>query len=324
MKAAVYSHYGPPGVVQLREVADPVPKDDEVLVKVHATTVSSGDARLRALRMPPGFGLLGRLAVGVFGPRRRTLGIELSGVIASVGRRVSRFSVGDEVFAMTGARMGAHAELCALPESGAIAVKPACVSFEEAAALSFGGTTAIHYLRLAALSRGERVLIVGATGAVGSAAVQLAKHEGAHVTAVCRGANAELARSLGADAVIDYARTDFAKNGETYDVIMDNVGHVSFRRAKASLARRGRLLLVAAGLGSILGALFMRPFSDKRIIVGPATERAEDLATLAELAGRGAYRPIIDRILPFADIAAAHALVDSARKRGSVVIAIRE
>ncbi|MFO0548665.1 MAG: NAD(P)-dependent alcohol dehydrogenase [Polyangiaceae bacterium] len=320
MKAAVYEHYGPPSVVALREVADPVPRDDELLVEVRATTVSSGDARLRALRTPPGFALLTRLVMGVFAPRRRTLGVELAGVVAAVGSRVSRFAVGDEIVAMTGARMGAHAELCVISEREPIVHKPRGLTFEQAAALSFGGHSALDFLRRGALARGERLLIIGATGAVGSAAVQLAKHTGARVTAVCSAANAELARSLGADEVIDYAKKDCLAGSELYDVIMDTVGDVSFGRARRSLAPRGRLLFVAAGLPTILAGVARAPFYGQRVVAGPALGRVEDLATLADLAEQGVYTPVIDRVVPFADITEAHARVDSGHKRGSVVI----
>ncbi len=322
MKAIVYERYGPPDVLQLKEVAKPTPKDDEVLIAVRATTVTSGDARLRAMNVPPGFGLVARLVFGVFAPRRRILGVELSGVIAAVGENVTRFEVGVPVFAMSGAGMGCYAEFRVLPEGGALAKKPAKLTFGEAAAMSFGGTTALDFFRRGKLKPGERLLVNGASGAVGTAAVQLAKHFGAHVTGVCSTANLDLVRSLGADAVIDYTREDFTRNGETYDLIMDTVGTAPFSRSKGSLSAGGRLLLVLAGLPDILGALWVNVTTDKKVVAGPASERAEDLRLLAELAEGGKYRPVIDKSYPLKRIAEAHAYVDTGHKKGNVVLTV--
>jgi NADPH:quinone reductase-like Zn-dependent oxidoreductase len=322
MKAIVYESFGPPEVLQLKEVPSPTPRDNEVLIEVRATTATSGDARLRAMNLPAGFGLMGRLAFGVFAPRRRILGVELSGVIAATGKKVTRWQVGAAVFAMTGS-MGCYAELRALPEDGAIARKPANLTFEEAAALSFGGTTALDFFRRGKLAKGERLLVNGASGAVGTAAVQIARELGAHVTGVCSTANLELVRSLGADAVIDYTQDDFTSHGERYDVIMDTVGTAPFARSKGSLRPGGRLLLVLAGLPDTLGALLASMATDKKVVAGPAGERVEDLRVLADLAEQGKYRPVIDRIYPLARMAEAHALVDSGRKRGNVVVTVR-
>lgn len=320
MKAIVYDRYGPPDVLHLKEVAKPSVKDDEVLVEVRATTVSSADVRLRAMNLPAGFGLIGRLAFGVFAPRRRILGLELSGVVAAVGKNVTRFEVGTQVFGMAGTGMGCYAELRALREDGAIAKKPSNLSFEEAAAMSFGGTTALDFFRRGKVTSGERVLINGASGAVGTAAVQIARHLGAHVTAVCSAANLELVRTLGADAVIDYTKEDFSRNGEVYDLIMDTVGTAPFSRCKGSLKAGGRLLLVLAGLPSLVGALWVNATTDKKVVAGPAAERAEDLRLLAELAEEGKYRPVVDRTYPLERIAEAHAYVDTGRKKGNVVV----
>jgi NADPH:quinone reductase-like Zn-dependent oxidoreductase len=322
MKAIVYDRYGPPEVLHLKEVPSPAPRDDEVLIEVRATTATSGDARLRAMRLPAGFGLMGRLAFGVFGPRRPILGVELSGVIVAVGKKVTRWQVGTPVFAMAGTSMGCYAELRALPEGGAIARKPANLSFGEAAALSFGGTTALDFFRRGKLGRGERLLVNGASGAVGTAAVQIAKHLGAHVTGVCSTANLELVRSLGADAVIDYTKDDFAIRGERYDLIMDTVGTAPFSRSRGSLNPGGRLLLVLAGLPDALGGLLSSLPTDKKVVAGPAGERVEDLRALADLAEQGKYRPVIDRTYPLERMAEAHVLVDSGRKRGSVVVTV--
>lgn len=324
MKAIVHERYGAPDVLELKEVPKPTAKDDEVLIEVRATTATSADARLRAMNVPTGFGVIARLLFGVFAPRQGILGAELSGVITAVGKKVTRFKVGEPVFAMTGAAgLRCYAEFRALPEAGAIAKKPENLTFEEAAALSFGGTTSLDFFRRGKLQSGERILINGASGAVGSAAVQLAKHFGAHVTGVCSTANLELVRSLGADEVIDYTQEDFTRNGETYDLIMDTVGTAPFDRSKGSLKAAGRLLLVVGGLPEIFGALGVNMTSDKKIIAGSASERAEDLRLLAELAEQGKYRPVIDRSYPLERAAEAHAYVDTGRKKGNVVLTVR-
>lgn len=322
MKAAVYRRYGSPEVIEIVEVPRPVPKDDEVLVRVRATTVTSGDWRVRSLELPRGFGWMGRLIFGLPAPRQPILGTELAGVIEAVGSAVTQFQPGDEVFAFTGMSMGCHAEYTCVRQSAAIAKKPESLSFEQTAALSFGGTTALSFFQRAGLKAGERVLINGASGAVGSAAVQLGKHFGAHVTAVCSSVNRELVRSIGADEVIDYTSTDFAKNGQTYDVIMDTVGNAPFARCKNSLTPNGRLLLVLAELSAILGAPWVALTTRQRVIAGPAPERAEDLRRLAELADAGEFRPVIDRHIAFEQIVEAHRLVDSGRKKGSVVVTL--
>lgn len=319
MKAITYHQYGPPSVLQLRELPMPTPRHDELLVAVRASTVTAADVRMRAMRVPRGLGLLSRLALGLFAPRKKILGTELSGVVVAVGSDVTRFTVGTAVFGMSGDYSGCHAEYRTLRESAAIAVKPDGISFEEAAALSFGGTTALDFFRRARLQPGERVLINGASGAVGAAAVQLAKHLGAHVTAVCGTANIELVRALGADAVIDYTRDDFTRNGERYDVIMDTAGTAPWSRAKRSLGSRGRLLAVAADLPAMLAALW-RNVGRRRVIVGTARILPEDVRLLAELAARGIYTPVIGRRYPLERIAEAHAHVDGGHKRGNVVI----
>jgi len=292
------------------------------LIAVRATTVTSGDTRARALRVPRGLGLLSRLALGVFKPRKKILGMELSGVVAAVGARVTRFAVGTPVFAMTPSYTGCYAEYRAFAESGPLAAMPANTAFEEAAALCFGGTTALDFFRQGELAAGDRLLINGASGAVGTAAIQLAKHRGAHVTAVCSAANAELVRSLGADEVIDYTREDFTGNGAAYDVIMDTVGTAPWSRSKGSLRAGGRLLLVIGGLPDMLGALVVNATTDKKVVVGTARIRPDDVRHLAELAAAGVYRPVIDRRYPLERIADAHAYVDAGHKRGNVVIVV--
>lgn len=322
MKAVVYERYGPPEVLQLKEVEKPTPRDNEVLVKIHATTVTSGDWRVRSLNVPVGFKLIMRLVFGVSSPKQPILGTELAGVIESVGKNVSKFKVGDSVFAFSDATMGCHAEYKCIPENGAIALKPPNLIYEEAAALSFGGMTALDFFNRAKLQRGERVLVNGASGAVGTAAVQLARHFGADVTGVCSATNVELVRSLGARHVIDYTKEDFTQNGETYDIIVDTVGTAPFSRSKSSLKEGGRLLMVLAGLPDMLQMPWVSMTSNMKVIAGPAATRAEDLRFLAKLAETGEFKPVIDRRYPFEQIAEAHRYVDTGRKKGNVVITL--
>ncbi len=322
MKAIVYERYGRPDVLELKEVAKPTPKDNEVLIKTHATTVTSGDWRARSLDVPIGFGLISRLFFGVLRPRQPILGTELAGKVESVGKDVSKFKVGDQVFAFSGAGMGCHAEYKCMPEDGAVAQKPANLTYGEAAAISFGGITALAFFRRGKLQSGEKVLVNGASGGVGTAAVQLAKHFGADVTGVCSTANVELVRSLGANHVIDYTKEDFTENGETYDVIVDTVGTAPFSRSKGSLKERGRLLLVLGALPDMLQIPWVSMTSSKKVIAGPATGRSEDLRFLAKLAQAGEFKPVIDRRYPFEQIAEAHSYVDTGRKRGNVIITL--
>ena len=317
--------YGGPEVVSIAEVARPGCKDHEVLIRIHATTVTTGDWRARSLTLPAGFGLLGRLVFGLFGPREPILGTELAGVIEAVGKAVTRFEVGDQVFAFTGASYGCHAEYRTMREDGLFARKPANLSYEEAAALSFGGATALRFLRdKGGIQRGDRVLIVGASGGVGTAAVQIAKHFGATVTGVCSTTNVDLVRSIGADRVIDYTRADFATAGEKYDIVLDTTGTTSFARAEDALEQGGRLLLVQASFAQTLGLERPPRASRKKVIAGIATVRAEDLRLLGEMAERGEVRPVIDRSYPLENAAEAHAYVDTGRKRGNVVLTVEQ
>lgn len=322
MKAIVYERYGPPEVLQFKEVVKPTPKDHEVLIRTYATTVTSGDYRVRSLNVPTGFGLIMRLVFGVTRPKQPILGSELSGVVESVGKDVRKFKAGDQVFAFSDTAMGCYAEYKCMPEDGALAIKPANLTYEEAAALSFGGTTALDFLRRGKLQSGGKVLINGASGGVGTAAVQLARYFGADVTGVCSTANLELVRSLGANHVIDYTEEDFTQNGETYDVIVDSAGTAPFSRSKTSLKERGRLLMVLGGLPDMLRIPWVSMTSNKKVIAGPASGRAEDLRFLAELAEAGQYKPVIDRCYPFEQIIEAHRYVDTGRKKGNVVITL--
>lgn len=321
MKAAICTAYGDPGVVQIRDIQAPVAKPNEVLIRVHATTVSSGDARIRGARFPAGFAILARLALGLTKPRNPILGTEFSGVVAATGSGVTQFRPGDRVFGFKGARMGCHAEFITLAQDGPLAPIPAGFTFEEAAAISFGGTTALHFLRdVARIKPGERILINGASGAVGSAAVQLARHFGAHVTGVCSAANASLARSLGVNDVIDYTTTDFASSGARWDIILDTVGNVSFSHARNALNENGRLLLIAGSLGELLKAPIQSLTSGLKVSGGPAPDRAQDIADLKTLCEQGAFKPVLDACYPFDEIAKAHARADSGRKTGSAVL----
>jgi len=322
MKTIVYTKYGSPDVLQLKEGEKPTPRDYEVLIKIHATTVTSGDWRARSLAMPVGFGLIARLVLGVLRPRQAILGSELAGEVESIGKDVTRFKVGDQVFAFSGAGMGCHAEYKCMPEDGAVLLKPANLTYDEAAAISFGGTTALDFFRRAKLQSGEKVLINGASGGVGTAAVQLARHYAADITGVCSTANMELVRFLGANHVIDYTKEDFTENGETYDIIVDTVGNAPFSRSKSSLKKNGRLLLVLGGLTDILGIPWVSMASGKKIIAGPAAERTEDLSFLAKLAEAGEFKSVIDRRYPFEQISEAHSYVDSGRKKGNVIITL--
>lgn len=323
MKVAAYARYGPPEVVHLKEMEKPEPKADEVLIRVRATTVNSGDWRVRSLVVPAGFGLLSRLFFGYSRPRQPILGTELAGTVEAIGPAVKHFKAGDEVFAFSGVGMGCHVEYKCMRADGRVVPKPQNLSFDEAAALSFGGTTALSFLRRGKVRRGESVLVNGASGAVGVALVQLAKHFGADVTGVCSGANGELVRSLGAARVIDYTSDDFAKNGETYDVIIDTVGNAPFARCQRSLKKGGRLLLVLAGLADTLHAPWASLWGDQKVIAGPAAERTDDLLVLAELARAETFKPFIDRRYPFDQIVEAHRYVDTGRKRGSVVVTLQ-
>lgn len=322
MKIAFVPRYGPPEVVELREQASPAPASGKVRIKVLATAVTAADWRLRSGVMPRGFGVLRGIALGFGGPRKGVLGTDAAGVVDALGEGVTRFVIGDPVVAFPGSAMGCHAEYLVMPAQGRLVRKPANLTFEEAVALPFGGMTALDFLRRGDVKAGERVLVNGASGNVGSATVQLAKHRGAHVTAVCSAANAELACSLGADEAIDYTSTDFAAGDARYDVIVDCVGNAPYARVRSVLTRGGRLLAVIADLPAMLSAPFIGGEHKHRVIAGPAAEKVEDLATLAELAEKGVFKPVIDQRLPFARIVDAYRVVDSGRKKGSMIVTL--
>jgi NADPH:quinone reductase-like Zn-dependent oxidoreductase len=320
MRAAVCERYGPPEVVQIREVPKPVAADGEVLVEAFATTVNSGDTRVRALRVPRGLRLLMRLKLGFTKPKNSILGFELAGQVEAVGSAVTRFQAGDRVIASRGFDFGCHAEYVTVAEQGAIAKIPENLSYQDAVAVCFGGTTALTFFRLGKLAAGEAVLINGASGAVGTMAVQLAKNLGAEVTGVCSGANAELVRGLGADHVIDYTTEDFTRNGQRYDVIMDNHGNAPYARVKGSLKPGGRFLMVIGNLWQMLAA------SRQKATISAGTNdssmTADGYRTLMSLAEQAVLKPVIDSVRPFAQIVEAHRLVDGGHKVGSVVLTL--
>ncbi|MGF1471835.1 MAG: NAD(P)-dependent alcohol dehydrogenase [Rubrobacteraceae bacterium] len=323
MKAMVYESYGAPDVLRLRELAKPVPNDDGVLIRVNATTVTAGDVRLRGFTVPPLFWLPGRIMFGLRKPRKKVLGTELAGEIEAVGKAVTRFKEGDQVFGSTGAGMGAYAEYVCLPEDGALTTKPANMTYEEAAAVPFGATTALYYLRdLGKVRKGDKVLIYGASGGVGTAAVQLARYFGAEVTGVCGTTNLELVASLGADKVIDYTQEDFTRSGEAYDVIFDTVGKSSFSRCQGSLQHDGTYLAAVLGLKEILHMLRTSVTGGRKVKGGVASEKAEDLVFLKGLIEEGKFRTVIDRCYPLEQLAEAHRYVERGHKKGNVVVTV--
>jgi NADPH:quinone reductase-like Zn-dependent oxidoreductase len=320
MKAIIYTEYGSPDVLKIAEIPKPIPNKDELLIRLLASTVSTADWRMRSLEVPYGFRALVRLAFGIRQPRKPILGCELVGVIEEVGSAVTRFRVGDHVVAYPGFDLGCHAEFKCVKENGVVAIKPSNLSVKRAAALCFGGATMLDFYRRAKLISGERVLVNGASGTVGGAAVQLAKCFGAHVTAVCSSANTELVESLGADTVIDYRTGDFEKLPAQFDVVVDTVGHSPFERNLHAIAPRGRLILVLATLPAMLKAPWQSLIHRKKVFFAPAAERPEYVSQLCELAKLGKFTPHIDSSYPFERVMDAHRRVDSGHKRGSVVL----
>jgi NADPH:quinone reductase-like Zn-dependent oxidoreductase len=313
----VYDRYGPPEVLRLEEVEKPVPEHDEVLVRIHATTVNRTDAGLRSAEY-----FISRFFTGLRRPKRAILGMELAGEVEAVGAAVTEFAVGDEVFGVKG--FGAHADFVCIRESAPLAHKPPGMTFEEAAAVGDGAGLALACLRKAGPLKGRSVLVYGASGSVGTAGVQLAKHFGASVTAVCNTKNVELIRSLGADEVVDYLHEDFTENGETYDVIFDAVGKHSFRRSRRSLKRGGTFVATDPGFMWHLPvlALLTRWIGDKKVAMGITKHSKKDVRLLKELIEAGEYRSVIDRTYPLEDVVEATRYVETGQKTGNVVLTV--
>jgi NADPH:quinone reductase-like Zn-dependent oxidoreductase len=306
MQAVVCTRYGPPEVLRVEELATPLPRKNEVRIRISATAVTSSDCYLRGLRLSPAYRIMARIAVGWTGPRRRVLGMVLSGEVDLVGPDVRSFKAGDQVFGFNRHLFGTYAEYVCWPEDGLLATRPANLTDEEAASIPYGGLLALHFLRKADVRAGQRILVFGASGAVGTSAVQLARHFGADVTGVCSTANVDLVTSLAATRVVDYTVEDFVDGAERYDLIFDAVGKrksaAALRRCRQALAAGGRCISVDDGTPKL---------------------RREDLILLGELATKGELRPVIDRSYPLDDIVEAHRYVDSGHKRGNVIIAVR-
>jgi len=322
MKAVICTKYGPPDVLQLQELAKPTPKDNEVLIKIHATTVTAGDVTDRTMAVGALSWLPSRIMFGLIKPRRSIPGGELAGEIESVGKYVKLFRKGDQIFGTPGWGSGAYAEYKCLPEDGRLAIKPANITYEQAAAITFGGSTALYFLKKGNIQRGQKVLIYGASGGVGTYAVQLAKYFGAEVTGVCSTTNLELVVFLGADKVIDYTKEDFTKSGQTYDVIFDAVYKSSFSRCKSSLKQRGIYLTVGMGPMVLLQMLWTSMVGSKKVIFGIPNPKAKDLVFLKELIEVGKLKPAIDRSYPLEQIVEAHRYVEKGHKKGNVVITV--
>jgi 2-desacetyl-2-hydroxyethyl bacteriochlorophyllide A dehydrogenase len=326
MKAIVWTNYGPPDVLQLKEVETPTPEENEVLIKVHAATASTADTEFRKLKLPLFFAFFLRLYLGLMRPTRITIpGTEFAGEIVSVGNEVTQYKPGDQVYGYTGLGMGTYAEyLCLSEKPSALAsvmgIKPSNLTYEEAAAVPFGGLEALHALRQANIQPGQKVLIVGAGGSIGTYAVQLAKHYGAEVTGVDKAGKLEMLRSIGADHVIDYAKEDFTKNGQTYDVILDTIGKSPFSRSLRSLKEHGTYLNANPGLFGGIRMRWMSKNSSKRVITWTAGYTVENLNALKGLVEAGVIKPVIDRRYPLKQTAEAHRYVDAGHKKGNVVI----
>jgi NADPH:quinone reductase-like Zn-dependent oxidoreductase len=308
-------------------VEKPTPKNNEVLIRVYATTVTTGDVNLRGFTfVPPGFGFVPRLAFGLRGPRKTILGTEVAGEIEATGKDVTLFKKGDQVFGIDSGSLGAYAEFVCRPEEGALAIKPSNVSYEEAAAIPGGAATALYFLRdLAKIRPGQKVLINGASGGVGTYAVQLAKYYGVEVTGVCSTANLELVKSLGADKVIDYTKADFRTDRETYDVILDTVvGRISFSGCKSSLKPNGLYLAVAGGPKEFLQMAWTSIIGGRKVLAGTPVEGKKDLLFLKDLVEAGKLKAVVDRCYPIEQTADAHRYVDKGRKRGNVAITVTQ
>lgn len=328
MKAILWTKYGPPDVLQLKEVEKPFPKDNEILIKIHATTVTAGDCEARSLKIPILFRLPMRLYVGFRKPKRITiLGQELAGEVESAGKNIKLFKKDDQVFGTTGFSFGAYAEYICLPEEpkemeGALAIKPANMTYEEAAAVPVAALEALHFLRQANIQHGQMVLINGAGGSIGTFAIQLARYFGAEVTGVDSTMKLDMLRSIGTDHVIDYTQEDFTKNGQAYDVIFDVPGKTSFSSSIRSLKKNGIYLLANPGLSQMVRALWTSITSRQKVIFGAGSQKTEDLVFLKELIEAGEIKSVIDRCYPLEQIAEAHRYIETGYKKGNVIIVL--
>jgi NADPH:quinone reductase-like Zn-dependent oxidoreductase len=330
MKAIVYEKYGPPDVLQLKEVDKPAPKDNEVLIRIYATPVNFGDILARNFKavsprqfnMPFLFWLFAKISFGLSQPKITILGSQFAGEIEAAGKDVKSFKPGDPVFGYCGMSMGANAEYLCMPEGGLVALKPATMTYEEAATVPYGALTALNLLRTVAIQSGQKVLINGASGGIGSAAVQLAKHYGAEVTGVCGTPRLEFVKSLGADKVIDYTQEDFTQSGQTYDLIFDILGKSSFSRCKSSLTPNGRYLLASFKMKQLFQMLWTSMIGSQKVICALSNEKLENLLFIKELIEAGKIKSLIDRCYPLEQTAEAHRYVEQGHKRGNVVITV--
>lgn len=326
MKAIVWTAYGPPEVLQMGEIEKPTPKDDEILIKIHAATVTLGDTEARALNFPWWLATMMRLYIGVFKPLRTTsLGQELAGDVEAVGKNITRFKPGDAVFGSTGFSFGAYAEYICLRESsedGVLAIKPTHMRYEEAAAVPTGGLEAVHFLRKGEIKSGEHLLINGGGGSIGTFALQLAKYYGAEVTAVDKPEKFDMLRALGADHVIDYTREDFSQRDQKYDLVLDVVGRNSFSRCIRALKPDGRYLLANPSLSAFVRAAWISSRTRKRVIVTPSGRETEDLLFLKQLIEADKLKTVIDRTYPLEQVVEAHRYVETGQKKGNVIITV--
>ena len=330
MKAVVYTKYGPPEVLRLKEVEQPSPNDNEILIRVYATPVNYGDLvtrnfkniSIREFHMPLLFLLPTKISFGLNKPNRTILGSELAGMVEKVGKNVSKFKPGDQVFGYVGQSMGANAEYLCMSEDGMVGIKPANMTYEEAACVPYGGIMALSHLRKVDVKKGHKVLVNGASGGIGSLAVQIIKYYGAEVTGVCSTPRVNYVKALGADKVIDYTKEDFTETGETFDLIYDILGKSSFSRCKKSMKPSGRYLLASFKTGKILQMLGTSIIGKKKVICAMGSEKQEDMLLLKELVEAGKIKSIIDKRFPLEQTAEAHRYVEEGHKKGNVVITL--
>ena len=322
MKAIVCEKYGPPEVLELKDVPKPKPKDNELLVKIYTTSVTAADYRIRGFNVPKGFGVLMRLFLGFNRPKFKILGLNLAGKVEAVGENVTKFKVGDEIFGTTGVKFGTYAEYVCVSEDATIDIKPKSLSNNEAAGIPFGALTALYFLKEIKVEPGQNVLINGASGAVGVSAVQLAKYFGTEVTAVCSSSNIDLVRSLGADHTIDYTQKDFTQGKIKYDVIIETTGKIPFKKCQKALVKNGKCVLLVAGVPDYFKIFFNNLMSNKKIITGTAQDRKEDLLLIKKLLEEKKLKTVIDKTYPLENIVEAHKYADKGHKKGNVVITV--